>query len=546
MQRERRERRRRPTGHWTDAKHRFAAAAAAGAAVAATGAALAEAGLYAEGSAAVAALMMALCAAVVAARSAVYMRFEDRLMNKAAAGTTERQGYAGEVIIVGLFGLAMSSIAAAIAAQAGAADASSAASSASAGVRWLGAAGLAFVLLARRERHGRVSPYILTTAAVLIGPVAVAGWLGWLPFADGFLMVTEDSRISSMGVRLGGVLQYPNAQGALAAALLLWVLVGLTELAGRESDAVGGGHAGSGRAMRGAAVMLAVPLLLALLLSESRGATLAGVAGFAVGALLLRGRRLALWLASAGWACACAALAYAALAGAAPPASRAGRAVAASAWAAPLAGRAPHAAAEALPHGARFAALLLGLAAGAAGLAALRRRLLRREPCRARTLAAAGALLGLGATALAALLPHALLTRGGSYETAASRASMYGEALRLWREAPLFGYGGDAWRRLAGERLGVREVHSGYLDVLLDSGLIGLTLVLIVAVSLLLLVWRNAGRNKLAVAPITALLLHAAIDFDMSYGCWWLVLFSLAAYGVNEAARAPCLSLPPA
>ncbi|WP_164779821.1 O-antigen ligase family protein, partial [Paenibacillus kobensis] len=161
--------------------------------------------------------------------------------------------------------------------------------------------------------------------------------------------------------------------------------------------------------------------------------------------------------------------------------------------------------------------------------------LLRRGHCRVRTLGAAAALLALGAAALAALLPQALLTRGGHYETAASRASMYAQALRLWREAPLFGHGGDAWRRLAGEQLGVREVHSGYLDVLLDSGLVGLVLVLTIGACLLVIVWRNAS-SRIAAAPIAVLALHAAIDFDMSYGCWWLMLFALASYGSASAA----------
>ncbi|EFM08385.1 O-antigen polymerase, partial [Paenibacillus curdlanolyticus YK9] len=142
--------------------------------------------------------------------------------------------------------------------------------------------------------------------------------------------------------------------------------------------------------------------------------------------------------------------------------------------------------------------------------------------------------LACGVALLAALMPAALYARvGGHYETAASRASMYADALALWREAPLLGRGGDAWRLLAGERLGVREVHSGYLDLLLNGGIISLAILLALFAIVIAAIIRS-GERRIVLAPIAVLLLHAAIDFDMSYGCWWLLFFAIAAYGLEK------------
>ncbi|GFN33059.1 hypothetical protein PCURB6_33190 [Paenibacillus curdlanolyticus] len=473
-----------------------------------TGAATAEAGLYADGAAAIAALVVTL--------GAVAMAVQAGRIECYPAPAVEPLFDMYKAIIVSCFGVAIIGMAMLLLGWVGSEQA--AAASAGACVRWLGVAALAYLMLGRRRNNKEdiTSTLILIITALLIGPASTAAWLGWLPSANGFILMTEDTRISAVGARLSGLLQYPNAQGAWAAVLLLWALARLTEsYPARKCNSDARSDRGDRRNRNVSCVqllvvsLLTVPLLHALLLSESRGAWLVYAAGIAIGALLLRGRRLALWLSSAGWTCACAALAYT-FAGIQPAAQ----------------------AAAALPAGVRIAALLLCCAAGAAGLAALHRRLLRRAECRARTHAAALALLALGAAAITSLLPPTLLTRGGHYETAISRVSMYSEAIRLWRQSPLLGHGGDAWQRLAGEQLGVHEVHSGYLDVLLDFGLVGLVFIIAIAICMIIIVMRNEGR-KIVAAPIAALLLHAAIDFDMSYGSWWLLLLALGAYGSN-------------
>ncbi|MGG6314438.1 O-antigen ligase family protein, partial [Paenibacillus macerans] len=124
-------------------------------------------------------------------------------------------------------------------------------------------------------------------------------------------------------------------------------------------------------------------------------------------------------------------------------------------------------------------------------------------------------------------------------ETWSARAAMYGDAVRLLRRSPWLGQGGDTWRQafrhVQSHPYVGSEVHSGYLDLALDLGLFGLALVLlwlgVLAIPML--------RRRSAMLPsCLALLLHAAVDFDMSYGLFWLLLLWMAAIAGGEARSA--------
>ncbi|WP_157686428.1 O-antigen ligase family protein [Paenibacillus senegalimassiliensis] len=119
-------------------------------------------------------------------------------------------------------------------------------------------------------------------------------------------------------------------------------------------------------------------------------------------------------------------------------------------------------------------------------------------------------------------------------ETGFARAVMYGDAVQLLRQAPWLGQGGDTWRHafrsLQSTPYVGSEVHSGYLDLALDIGLPGLALVLL----WLALQGVQLIRRRSAMLPsYVAILLHSAIDFDMSYGLIWLLLLWMAADAVR-------------
>ncbi|WP_339251281.1 O-antigen ligase family protein [Paenibacillus sp. FSL P2-0136] len=257
--------------------------------------------------------------------------------------------------------------------------------------------------------------------------------------------------------------------------------------------------------LRAARLLPLFPYAAALLLSESRGAWLAAAAAGAA-ALLLKRQLFVPLLITGAAPVAAAALLYRQLA-------RSGLA------------------AEPLPG----LLLLAGLWAGAwlAGL------WLHRRSCRAAGghRAAVLALAAAGWTAAASavlLLVRARIT--GPSPTAAARGLFYRDAWRLAIEAPWLGRGGETWRhtyQAAQSRPYVgSQVHSGYLDILLNLGMAGLAAVLLLLLAAGGLVFKASPR---LLPPLLVIILHSAADFDWSYGLVWLLLLLLPAWAIAEA-----------
>ncbi|WP_435922423.1 hypothetical protein [Paenibacillus sp. DYY-L-2] len=340
---------------------------------------------------------------------------------------------------------------------------------------------------------------------VLAGGLAVtalAAVIGWLPVPEAILR-TEDREVAAAGARLGGLLQYPNTFGAVMAAALLERLTALARL-----PAAAFSRTARWQGVRTGA--LAPVFALCLLLSESRGALAAAAVGWAAGALLLRGQERLRYALHSGACLAAAALLARPLAAAqlAPPAVPGALTLAA--------GLALALGMAALAHRAAFRAAAFRPLAG--GLSRARR-------FAAPAFAAAAALGALAAIA-------GLSGRLASAATLHARGALYADALRLLREAPWFGRGGDAWRTLfrgiqSGPYVG-SEVHSGYLDIALDLGLAGLAVLLC---WLGVLMWPLFKTRSRLLPALTVLLVHSAADFDMSYGLVWLLVLWLAAWG---------------
>ncbi|EXX86871.1 hypothetical protein BG53_05155, partial [Paenibacillus darwinianus] len=371
-------------------------------------------------------------------------------------------------------------------------------------LRWAGYAAFLYTLETwfAGSRSSRPFTAALQAAAAFIIWGSLAGWLGWFRFPD-FVMVSGDARLTAVGARLAGYFQYANMLGAVLGALLLLQLVWL---AGKRSDLP---------LIRRFAGLLAAPAMTALLLTESRGAWLAAAAGWAVGLAVHRGEERRGWALHSGWAVLAGASGYGLVVGAA-----------ADIWSAE--GSGTGISAPALSE----TALLLS----AAAIAWLGHELLGRMG--QKTGARAGlsgwlAIAGLAVSAVYAL--YRVVGRSaagrviGHFETAAARRLFYEDGLALLRESPWIGYGGNSWRalhRAVQSRPYVgNEVHSGYLDMALNIGLPGL-LVLLVFVGLIVLrVWRG---ERAGLAPLAVLLLHPAVDLDMSFGFYWLLLLCLA------------------
>lgn len=340
------------------------------------------------------------------------------------------------------------------------------------------------------------------------GLLAYTGVLD-LPHA---LLYSNDPAVSVSGVRVGGLLQYPNTYGAVMAAFLLERLFSAARRirrlwdgedvyvreAGRLRKSARVRHAA--RLQYSARMRLAVGALLplfpyaaALRLSESRGAWLA--AAVAAAAALALQRRLAAPL----------------LLAAAPPA-----AAAFYCW--------PAAA------GPAFLPPLAGAALGWAGSLAAGLWMLRRAQANAagRAACAAAAVCWTAAGGAVLALLRARLAAPSS--TADARAVIYRDALRLAREQPWLGQGGETWRSLylavqSQPYVGSRT-HSGYLDIVLDVGVAGLAAIILLIIAPGLYRLRRHPHLFAAYAVLAA---HAAADFDWSYSLVWMLLFWLPA-----------------
>lgn len=375
------------------------------------------------------------------------------------------------------------------------------------GARWGGYAG--FLLLALRlagSGHRWAATALalpLHLACGLLLWSGVAGWLGWLGWLDDprLVLTSVDPRLSGIGARAAGLLQYPNLYGAVLAAYLSWHWRAMLR-PDRPMLWLG-------------SVVLAIPTGAMLLLTESRGAWLVALAIWGVGLCSAGRSARAVWLLYPAAALTGSAALYSALL-----AQRLGQQ--ADGWG--------------------LAACLAMLCGGVALVCALRGAwgaLEGMSPTRRAQAAAAISLLLAGAAIW--LLPDAASARlePGSYSTAGARWQLYRDAWRQIAEAPWLGHGADAWRRHVGQLQRMpyvsMEVHSGYLNQLLELGAVGLTLLAGLLAQLLHRVWQ---AQRLATLPLLALLLHAAIDFDMSYGLYWLLLFGFAAQGIGGRNRA--------
>lgn len=305
---------------------------------------------------------------------------------------------------------------------------------------------------------------------------------GWLPYPAG-VMTSENIEISAWGFRLAGFMQYPNALGAITGAFLLLQLYLVQTASGFRAGM--------------AALLPVLPHMAVLMLTESRGSWLVVAFVWTVGLLFLHKKRRAyilLTARSAAW-------------------GFVGAASAASLW----------------PEHRDMIPLAVAAAwAGSIGGEALLHRLRHSRRI--------GIVCSFLITAAPAVLGLLLMPQGASerltdhYATAGARTQFYRDALILWREHPWFGAGGDAWRqqfaRIQSEPYVGKEVHSSFFDLLLDVGVIGTAPALMLAAAALYTAWRRHRGLAMAAA---VLLLHSAVDFDMAFGFFALLLLALLA-----------------
>lgn len=123
-----------------------------------------------------------------------------------------------------------------------------------------------------------------------------------------------------------------------------------------------------------------------------------------------------------------------------------------------------------------------------------------------------------------------------SFDTFFERFMIWKDALKAAGEAPILGYGGDSWRviftQFQSYPYQTNNLHNGYLEWLIGAGLIGLIIFFVVMAYFIIKVKKT--KKLLVLAPLAVIFLHSLIDFNFSYGTVWLLIFWMLAFGVKQ------------
>lgn len=386
---------------------------------------------------------------------------------------------------------------------------------------------------------------------LLLGVTALASVYGLFPYPEAILR-TDQIDLSANGARLGGLLQYPNTFGAVMGVFLMERLMYLARISGANFTRQQRWRI---YAAAGSSYMYAVCLLL----TESRGAYIAvataGLVGFfqlqgadryryarQSGALFLCGLVTAGQLFSARLAppllsgllmfviIMCAALAsvqHLARSGAGGMAAR------------PFTGIGTVRITTGPPTG-HVARRIADPSFGEPGS----RRIIgqRLAGPGVRWLVVSSILLT--AVFLVIWLSVGPLERMNSLATASARLLMYRDAWSLFLISPWFGQGGKAWevmyRAIQGTPYVGGEVHSGYINIVLEIGLAGLAVLLfwLIAIGIILAPLRGHMWPSCLV-----IVFHSIVDFDMSYGLVWLLMIWMVCSGISQQTIQPAQAL---
>lgn len=121
--------------------------------------------------------------------------------------------------------------------------------------------------------------------------------------------------------------------------------------------------------------------------------------------------------------------------------------------------------------------------------------------------------------------------------TFTERLAFLVDGLQIFRDAPLIGQGARAWALMyhSVRSYGYQslEVHNGYLDILIETGIIGFSVIMLLICLILRQVYRRAGTS-ITLIPIFLIMAHSFMDFNLSFGYVWFFLIIMTASQVDS------------
>ncbi|TDG00147.1 O-antigen ligase family protein [Paenibacillus piri] len=152
-----------------------------------------------------------------------------------------------------------------------------------------------------------------------------------------------------------------------------------------------------------------------------------------------------------------------------------------------------------------------------------------------------GAVLLFSDTGLKNLLPSNIQTRleniNFAQHSVLERGTFYVDAIKLWKDYPVLGAGGGAWAALYEKYQNnpyvSRQAHNFFLQYLVETGIVGLLVFLAFIASIVYFFIKSymkasqeqRDRYLIFFIVMISLLIHSAIDFDLSYVYLGMLLF---------------------
>ena len=143
-------------------------------------------------------------------------------------------------------------------------------------------------------------------------------------------------------------------------------------------------------------------------------------------------------------------------------------------------------------------------------------------------------------------IPEGLVTRFQAIDmeqgSASTRVAYYRDAMTMFSERPFIGAGGGAWehlyQRYQSQPYTSRQAHNFFLQTLVETGILGLLLMLGIIAFILRGLYKAYREKNLFVlslyVAIISLLAHSALDFNFSYYSIAMMFFALLALLPHE------------
>ncbi|WML41219.1 O-antigen ligase family protein [Neobacillus sp. OS1-2] len=147
------------------------------------------------------------------------------------------------------------------------------------------------------------------------------------------------------------------------------------------------------------------------------------------------------------------------------------------------------------------------------------------------------------------ILPERVQSISLNSDTFTERMVMAKDALRASKDSLLVGFGGQGWSVLFTDYQSLpyqaNNIHNGYLEWLINSGVIGLLVFIGIFVFLIIKMMKKRSskeRTPMQMSVFLAVLMifiHSSVDFNFSFGTVWFVLLTLLALGLppNESGK---------